>query len=245
MVNTGLADIFHMKVRASVRLLRLPGVACAILLLLPWTAAAQAPRLPVTTLRYEATQGASEDEEDGTVEPGYLRHTLSARIKEEFSPSFDAALLVRWSQKDFFQSGTGYAYWLFSPELVLRRRDAWRLGASLSCKLLDFAPLGGGQVGRDRLDLGSRLEIGYDLTPRTTLSSSLRGAVELAGDPADARQLYALGVGMESRLGDAGQYLLGLRYTGTGRFPAGPQSVRTRSYYHLGALSLVWDPNRQ
>ena len=229
-----------MSMRASIGLLLFP-----VLLLAARSGAAETTRLPVTTLRYEAAQGAEQDEEDGVVEPEYLRHSLSMRVKEEFSAALDAALLVRYSRKDFFGAGTDYAYWLFSPELVLRRRGEWRFGASLPIRLVDYQPAEEGFTGRDLASLGARLEAALDLTPRSSLSSYLRGTAELADDPAESRQLYTLGLGLESRLGGEEGWLLGVRYAGTGRFPLGARSTQVPDYYHLGALSLTWDPNRR
>ncbi len=215
----------------------------SLLLLLPWPAPAQPLPWPVTTFRYEASQGTEEDEEEGSLIPAYLRHTASLRVKEEFSRALEAALLLRYSRKDYFQSGTDYAYWLLAPEFILRRRPAWRLEGSLACKVTDYDPQASGSSLRDLVSLGSRLELGWDLTPRTEMTSSLRGAFDLVEDPQRSRQSYTLGVGLESRLGAERQWLLGVRYSGTSRFPVGPQSVGEQSYYHLGAFSLSWDPN--
>ena len=240
MRGPGSTDKKYMSVRALFGLLLPPA-----LLLASWSAAADPGRLPVTTLRYEVAQGAEQDEEDGVVEPEFLRHSLSMRLKETISPAMDVAVLVRYSRKDFIATGTDYASWLFSPELVLRKRGDWRLAASLPVRLLDYQPLSSGFTGRDLASLGARLEAALDLTPWSSLSSYLRGTVELADDPAESRQLYTLGVGVESRLGAAASWLLAARYSGTGRFPLGPGSAQRPDFYHLGAFSVTWDPNRR
>ncbi|HEY9594585.1 MAG TPA: hypothetical protein VHE79_08910, partial [Spirochaetia bacterium] len=38
--------------------------------------------LPVTTLRYEVSEGQTEDPDDETLEPSSLRHTVTLRVKE-------------------------------------------------------------------------------------------------------------------------------------------------------------------
>ncbi len=89
------------------------------------TAAAQEAKLPVFYLKYDGALGSEETEEE-QIEQSSNRHTVSFRIKEEFSKSFTANLLSAYSRKEYLLQAGSYWYFYVNPYMKLDLSDRVR-----------------------------------------------------------------------------------------------------------------------
>ncbi|MBW8003462.1 MAG: hypothetical protein FVQ80_15850 [Planctomycetes bacterium] len=212
-----------------------------LLILSPYLGFSEGIKLPVFTTRYEIAYGTEEDEDEGSLIPSYLRHTAFFRVKEEFSDKFSSSLQLRYSQKDYFSTGSDYSYIYLNPAVDLELTDKLGLDFGLFSKWTWFNDLDGSGLSKDLFSFGARVETGYKIKKGLKISSFLKGLFNIYDNPEKRRQDYSLGIGVTARMGE---FLFGARYRGVARFPLGSASSKLQDFYNLGALSLTWDPNK-
>jgi hypothetical protein len=197
-------------------------------------------KLPVVTLKYEAAEGAIEDPDDETLEPSSLRNTMSIRVKEDVeSASF--GLTLRGSVKDYYRQAGDYSYLDLDQDGTFHVGEAWKLGYLLGMKGMRFPELDSQGLPKDTLALKAATTAAFSVMKGTTLEAGTAGRWEIADNTQDSLQAYVFTAGLSSRLGE---WLLGVRYRGEFRLPLGPSSGVGSSAYHIGSLSVQWDPNR-
>lgn len=199
-------------------------------------------KLPVVTLRYETAAGVEEEEEEGTLSAAYWRHSVAIRVKEERGGSFRATVTGRLSWKDFTADDVD-DYWYVGvvPGLEWSLGRVLGVGAEFSVKRALFGSDPASPDGRDYLDLGPKLFADWTIVPGLKLDAWLRSTYSLYEDETNSRQAYSFGAGLTGR---RGQWSVGARYRGTGRYPLGEASGREFGGYHVGSLNVSWDPNR-
>jgi hypothetical protein len=202
---------------------------------------AEPRRLPVLSVRYEVAEGTEEDEEQGDLEPTFLRHTAAFKAAEAFSDQLLAELEVRFSRKDFYAGGGDYSYLVLDPAVRLELGPRLGLALGLQTKGVQFDELDSSGACKDYLAVGGRVEADWKVSRAVRLEAALRGLFDLHRDPAGSRQAYSLGLAAVSRLG---ALTLGIRYRAVGRLPLGWESLEGASFYQVGIVSASWDLNR-
>ena len=197
--------------------------------------------LPIFTLRYEIAGGTIEDpdaEEDIMI-PSSMRHNVSLSIKEDADP-LSLGLVMRWSAKDYLLEAGDYSYLCIEPDAWIDVTDAFRLGASGGMKWASSPELDSEGLSKDYLALKGGLDALWKPIRGTALDVSASAEYDLYQAAEKGRQLYAVGAGISSRLGEM---LFSLRYRGEFRIPLGSAPVEATSLNTAG-VSLQWDPNR-
>jgi hypothetical protein len=202
---------------------------------------AEPARLPVFSVRYEVAEGTDEDEEQGDLEPTFLRHTAAFKAAEVFSDRLMADLEVRFSRKDYYDGEADYSYLVLDPAVRLQLGQRLGLALGLETKGVLFDELDSGVSSKDYLAVGGRLEADWKASRSVRLEAALRGIFDLHRDPAGSRQAYTLGLAAVSRLG---ALTLRARYRAIGRLPLGRASLEGASFYQVGIVSASWDLNR-
>jgi hypothetical protein len=198
-------------------------------------------RLPVLSVRYEVAEGTDEDEDQGDLEPTFLRHTAAFKATEEFTDRLRAELQVRYSRKDYFDGESDYSYLALDPAVRLQLGQRLGLALGLETKGVLFDELDTLGGSKDYLAVGGRLEADWKASPAVRLEAALRGVFDLHRNPAGSRQAYTLGLAAISRLGPLS---LGARYRAVSRLPLGSESLEGVSFYQVGIISASWDLNR-
>jgi len=203
--------------------------------------AAETPRLPVLSLRYEVATGSEEDEDQGELEPTSLRHTVGFKATEEWSDRVATILAARFSRKEYYEQARSYGYLALDPEVRLAIGGEAGLGLSGLLKAVRFDEADSLGESKDYLALGGRLEVDWKVNRRLKLETYLRGEADLQQSEEKSRQAYTLGLALTSKLGAVS---LGARYRGTGRGPLGATSAAGVSFYQIGSVNVSWDLNR-
>ena len=197
-------------------------------------------KLPVVTVKYEAAEGVVEDPDDETLEPSSLRNTVSIRVKEDVD-SASLGLTLKGSTKDYYRQAGDYSYLDLDQDGSFHIGEAWKLGYLAGVKTMRFPELDSQGQPKDTVALKAATTAAYTLVKGTTLEAGTAGRWEFADDAQDSLQAYVFTAGFTSRLGE---WLVGAHYRGEFRLPMGPSSGVGPSAYHIGSLSVQWDPNR-
>lgn len=198
--------------------------------------------LPTFALRYEITGGTIEDpdpDEDIMI-PSSLRNSASLTIREKANP-LSLGLLVRWSAKDYLLQAGDYSYLSLEPDAKIELTDAFSLGASGTVKWAASPDLDSSGLSKDYLALKGGLEAVWKPCAGTTLDVSASAEYDVYQAMEKARQLYSVGAGFSSRLGEL---VLSVRYRGVFRMPLDGAALIVPTSLNTGAVSLQWDPNR-
>ncbi len=194
----------------------------------------------MTTLRVESAAGTAEDPDEETLLPSSVRNTVSLRMREEADPAV-FGLTLRGSWKDYFQQAGDYSYVEVEQDGSLRLADSVKLGYTVSAKDMAYPELDSQGLPKDALALKAGATAAFTVVKGTTLEAGLSGRWELAVNGARSQQAYVVSASLNSRIGE---WLFGARYRGELRLPMGSESGVTSSMYHIGGISLEWDPNR-
>jgi len=214
--------------------------ACAFLVLLACFPAWSLDwNLPVFTVRYEVAGGASEDPDSDTLESSSLRNTVTLRVKEEADPA-TFGLAFTMSAKDYYHESGDYSYFKVEHDASLRVSQPWKLGYALGAKWIRYPELDSQGLSKDALSLNVAGTTAVRLGAGSSLEAGMSGRFLLAENPADAKQAYGGSAGVSTRMGD---WLFAARYRGELRFPLGTAAPAGMDMYHVGSVSLQWDPN--
>jgi hypothetical protein len=195
--------------------------------------------LPIVTVRYEIAGGGVEDPDNDTLEPSSLRNTMTLRIKEEADPAvFGLAFTV--SQKDYYQQSGDYSYLKVEHDASLRVSDPWKLGYVLGAKAIRYPEPDAYGLSKDALSLNVGGTTAVRLGTGSSLEAGVSGRFLLAENATDARQAWGGNAGISARMGD---WLFSARYRGEFRFPLGTAATAGLDMYHVGSVSVQWDPN--
>ncbi len=217
-----------------------------LLLLPPLFCPAQEMKLPVFTLRYEGGVGSVEAEpgegEAEELEPSSRRHLASLRIKEQWSGALTTNLYAAVSRKECLLEAGSYLYFYLNPDVSWKVNDRLTWSAALRSKWVWYDEPDSDGRPKDLTTLLARTELSVRLLEDLKLTPSLQSVLDLYRNEEKVRQLYAAGVGLETRLGEG--WRVSGRCRGILSLPFGePSTVAGKLNYELG-LSATWDPNR-
>jgi hypothetical protein len=222
-----------------------------LLLLPPRLCPAQEMKLPVFTLRYEGGvgseevdpgEGIGEGNNEGELEPSSRRHLASLRIKEQWSGALTTNLYTAVSRKEYLLEAGSYLYFYLNPDVSWKVSDRLTWSAALRSKWVWYDEPDSDGRPKDLTTLLARTELSVRLPGDLKLTPSLQSVLDLYRNEEKVRQLYAAGIGLESRLGEG--WRVSGRCRGILSLPLGqPSTVAEKLNYELG-LSAAWDPNR-
>jgi hypothetical protein len=218
-------------------------------LLLAVLASAQEIKLPVFFLRYDGAMGfeaidPEEVEEENETELDFKshRHTITFRIKEEFSDDLTSNLYSAFSWKNYLESSGDYSYFYLNPNYIWDINDRLRWSSEFRAKWIwDAEPVNiGGSP--DLTSLLAKTEFTIKLLDQLKIIPSLRSVFDLYREAAKAQQTYTAGLSFESRISPA--WRLSGRYRGILREPLDTKSTVNERFNHEFGLNLNWDPNK-
>lgn len=197
-------------------------------------------KLPVFYLKYDAALGSEETEEEDVEESSY-RHTVSLRIKEEFSPRLTANLLTAFSRKEYLLQAGSYRYFYLNPYFTVDLTDAVRWYNGFRTKWILFDELDSSGLVKDYTSIYYSTRFVFSPITPLKITPSFKGMYDIYDNPAKSRQSYTFGLDLDARIDSV---TLGGGYKAITRFPLDEESeVPFRLDNEIG-VNLSWDPNK-
>ena len=214
--------------------------AIVLLCVIPLTGQGQEAKLPVFFLRYDGALGSEETEEEN-IEQSSNRHTVSFRIKEEFSKVFTANLLSAYSRKEYLLQAGSYWYFYVRPSTTVRLSDRVRWDCAFRSKWVLYDELDSGGFAKNYTNLLFDTKLSFKPIDELSLIPSAKGVYDLNENRRKSKQAYTFGFALNARIENIN---LGAKYRAMPRFPLGADSdVPFRFSNEFGA-NLSWDPNK-
>lgn len=197
-------------------------------------------KLPVFYLKYNAALG-SEETEDEEMEESSHRHTLSLRVKEEFSPKFTANLLTAYSSKDYLLRTGDYKYFYLNPYFTIDLTDKIRWYNGFRTKWILYDKGDSSDPDKDYTSIYYTTRLAFSPISQLKITPSVKGVYDLYHNPAKSKQTYTFGLDLDARLESV---TLGGGYKAITRFPLKEESEVPVRLNNQISVSLSWDPNK-
>ncbi len=212
-------------------------LACAAL------APGQPAKLPVFYLRYSAGVGFEElEEDDAGLEPASARHSVSLRIKEQFSRATTGNLTLFGSTKDYQEeTSADYSYFYVKPDLSVDLSDRVTVDGEVRSKWVSYDEAVTTADSMDHLQLSGAIAATYEPVRGTRITATAKSGFDLFENEARSEQSYSLGLRVMSRLQSV---TVGGSFRGTLYVPLGSASEQDRDLAGEFGMSLTWDPNK-
>lgn len=221
---------------------KVTAVVATFVLVLAALAQAQGTRLPVFYLRYTGGVGFEElDDDDVGLEPSSVRHSVSLRIKEQFSRLLTGNLTLFYSTKDYAGSTADYSYFYLKPDLSVELSDRLTLDGQVRSKWVSYDEPALSPDSRDYLQVTGGIATTYEPVRGTRITASANSGFDLCDDEARSEQSYGMGLRVVSRLRNV---TFGGSYRGTLYVPLGSASEQTTDLSSEFGVNLTWDPNK-
>ena len=203
-------------------------------------AAAQEAKLPVFYLKYDGALGSEETEEE-QIEQSSNRHTVSFRIKEEFSKRFTANLLSAYSRKEYLLQAGSYWYLYVNPYMKLDISDRIRWDNAFRSKWILYDERDSKGNLKDYAGLLFNTKFTFKPIDQVKLIPSVKAVYDLHENQDKSKQTYTFAFAIDTRIETIN---LGGKYKAIPRFPLGAKSTIPFRFNHEFGASVTWDPNR-
>jgi len=196
-------------------------------------------KLPVFYLKYDASLGSEETEED--IELSSYRHTVSLRIKEQFSKAFATNVLTSYSRKDYLLEKGSYSYVAVNPYMTYDITDKLRWYQGARSKWVTFDETDSDGESKDFTSLFFNSKLIFKPIDAIKLTPSVKGVYDLFENEEKTRQTYTFGFAVDTKIDNV---RVGGRYRAVTRLPLAEESTVTRRFNNEFGASLSWDTNR-
>ncbi len=216
-------------------------MALILLMALPCGLFGQEAKLPVFFLKYDGALGSEETEEE-SIEQSSNRHTVSLRIKEQFSKAFTANLLSAYSRKQYLLQTGSYWYFYAHPYFAFNLSDDVRWDAGFRSKWVLYDERDSKGLLKDYTSLLISTKLKFKIGEHVRLTPSAKAIYDLHENGEKSKQTYAIAFALDARIETV---MLGGRYRVIPRFPLTAQSEVPFRFNNEFGASVTWDPNRQ
>jgi opacity protein-like surface antigen len=196
-------------------------------------------KLPVFYLKYDASLGSEETEED--IEQSSYRHTVSLRIKEQFSRSFTTNVLTTYSRKEYLLEKGSYSYVAVNPYITYDITDKLRWYQGVRSKWVTFDETDSDGDSKDFTSLFFNSKLVFKPIDAIKLTPSVKGVYDLFENEEKTRQTYTFGFAIDTKIDNV---RVGGRYRAIARLPLAEESTVMRRFSNEFGASLSWDPNK-
>lgn len=215
------------------------GVFACLLMTIGVTGYCDDMRLPVFYLKYDASLGSEETEED--IEQSNYRHTMSLRIKEQFSKRFTTNVLTSYSRKEYLLEKGSYSYVAVNPYMTFDITDKLRWYQGARSKWVTFDETDSDGESKDFTSLFFNSKLIFKPISAIKLTPSVKGVYDLFENEEKTRQTYTFGFAVDTKIDNV---RVGGRYRAIARLPLAEESTVTRRFNNEFGASLSWDPNK-
>jgi hypothetical protein len=196
-------------------------------------------KLPVFYLKYDTLLGSEETEED--IEQSTYRHTVSLRVKEQFSKEFTTNVLTTYSRKEYLLEKGSYSYIAVNPYMTFDITDRVRWYQGVRSKWVYYDETDSEGESKDFNSLFFDTELIFKPIDNLRLTPSVKGVYDLFQNEEKTRQTYTFGFALNTRIENVH---LGGRYRAVTRFPLSEESTVSKRFKNEFGASMSWDPNR-
>ena len=130
---------------------------------------------------------------------------------------------------------------LFTPDASWDVTDRLKWNLEGRAKWMAYDERDAGGLSRDYRNLQATTSLSWKPAAVVKIAGSLRGAFDLYDNRAKRRQVFSVGIGIDSRVG---AFLVGGDYRGSLRLGLGAESTVSTRLDHTFGLDVTWDPNR-
>lgn len=194
---------------------------------------------PEVTVKYEILQGADEEEIEDYLLPSSLRNVASLRLKEIFTDELWYAVLVKYSDKDYYNTKGDYRYINLDNGISWKINSTLKVGLNFLTRYVYFDDLDTNKNSKNYINLGSKFSGVYKLLPGLSFDTWIKGNYNLYTNTAKSKQEYTFNFGVTSRQDNISWRL---RYKGILRDALGSLSAQSRSFLNYGSMSATWKP---
>jgi len=195
--------------------------------------------LPEVTVKYEVLQGSDEEEIEDYLLPSSLRNIASLRLKKIFTDELWYAVLVKYSNKDYYNTKGDYSYINLNNGLSWKISSTMKIGADFLTRYVYFNDLDTTNQPKNYINLGGKFSGTYKILPGLSLGTWIKADYNLYTNAEKSKQEYTVNVGVISKQDNL---LWRLRYKGILRDALGDLSIQSRSFLNYGSISATWKP---
>ena len=203
-------------------------VSVILLCVTSFISAAQETTLPVFYLKYDGALGSEETEEE-QIEQSSNRHTVSFRIKKEFSKRFTANLLSAYSRKEYLLQAGSYWYLYVNPYMKLDISDRVRWDNAFRSKWILYDEKDSKGNIKDYAGLLFNTKFTFKPIDQVKLIPSVKGVYDLHQNQDKSKQTYTFGFAIDTKIETVN---LGGKYRAIPRFPLGAESTIPFRFNH-------------
>ncbi len=195
--------------------------------------------IPVFFLKYDGGVG-NEEVEDEEMAPTSYRHSVSLRIKEVWSSLLVTNLTTVVTRKQYLDQTGSYTSVNLLPDLSWTLTDSVKWYTSFQPRWYLYDELDSNELPKNHTALRAKTQLTFKPMVGVKIIPLLQGAWDVYGNATKTRQTYAVGIGIDGRIG---QFVLGADYRGAFRLALGAESEVTDRFNHTFGVDVTWDPN--
>jgi hypothetical protein len=196
-------------------------------------------KLPVFYLKYDSSLVSEETEED--IEQSAVRHTVSLRIKEQFSRVLTTNLLTSFSRKQYRLEKGSYSYVAVNPYVSWDVTDKVRIFQGFRSKWICYDEPDSEGLSKDFTSLLFDTRVIFKPIEEIKITPSVKGTYDLFENDEKTRQTYRFGMAVDTKIDGV---KVGGRYRAITRLPLKEESEVDLLFTNEFGVSVSWDPNK-